>query len=89
MPSLVEIGPVILERIYNFFFNVLISLGEALALQVNKIVSPSPLCRLCELGPVVLKKKWKFRKVFKNKDKNNDDHVQRTNFDLTSLHKCT
>ena len=58
MPSLVEIGPVILEKIYNFF-DVLISFGKALALQVNKIESPSPLCRLCEIGPVVVKKKWK------------------------------
>ena len=69
MPSLVEIGPVILENKYFFyFFNVFtlyrnyLPLGKDMALYLKKLKSPLPedaLCRVwVEIGSVVLENEY-------------------------------
>ena len=63
------------------------------ALHLNKLESPSPKDRLCQVwlkfGPVVLEKDVKIRKVSdindnNNDNNNNDDDGQRTNCDQKS-----
>ena len=69
MSSLVEIGPVVLEKIFINFDNVFsifrnyLPLEKGGALHLNKLESPSPKNVLCQvwlkLGQVVLQKKMK------------------------------
>ena len=68
MPSLVEIGPVVLDKKIFFYFVYVFSLfrnylplEKGLALHLNKLESSSPrdaLCCLVEIGPVVPEKKF-------------------------------
>ena len=67
MPSLVEIGPVVLEKKILNFFNVFslfrnyLPLEKRWALHLNKLESPSPKDALCQvwlkIGSLVLEKK--------------------------------
>ena len=61
VPSLVEIGPVVLEKILKFsLFHNYLPLEKDMALHLNKHNFPSQVCSLpslVEIVPVVLKKK--------------------------------
>ena len=72
MPSLVEIGPVVLEKkffqitsIYFCYLCYYLPLEKGRALHLNKLESPLTkdafLPSLVEIGPVVLEKIFKFR----------------------------
>ena len=55
MPSLVEIGPVVLEKIFFYFINVFrnfhnyLLLEKGGALHLNKLESPTPKDALCQV----------------------------------------
>ena len=99
-PSLVKIGPAVLEKkILKIFVNVIshfrnyLPLKKGVAFHLIKLESPSPkdalLPSLVEIGPVVLEKKMKMWKVYDNNDNddnanNNDDDGQRKNFNQKS-----
>ena len=72
MPSLVEIGSVVLEKIFflvNVFslFRNYLPLEKDGALHLNKVESS-----LVEIGQVVLEKKWKIGKVYRRMDRLTD-----------------
>ena len=62
MPSLVYIGPMNLEKkilsMHFCYFIIMITLEKGVALNLNKLESPTPKVAF-EIGPVVLEKKMK------------------------------
>jgi hypothetical protein len=65
--SLIEFGPLVLEKFFNFsvflLFHYYLPLEKGYPLHLNKFESPTPkddLCQVCfKIGPVVLEKKSK------------------------------
>ena len=95
MPSLVEIGPVLLEKkIFFNFVNVFLLFHNYLPSEKSPSFEQTWILftkeyfvlNLVEIGPVVQEKKMKMWKVYDNTNNNANDNTkdnpgQRTNFD--------
>ena len=77
MPSLVEIGPVVLNNKifkyfqYNFTISLLSTLGEGGGPYLNKLESPSPKDALCQVRLKLAQWFWRrsFLNIFNTKKK--------------------
>ena len=94
MPSFVEIGPAVLEKILNvvnvilLFCNYL-PLGKGMALHLNKLESPVPKDALCQvkIGPGFLEKKSKIGKVYRQTNRRTNRQTtddQKSSLELSS-----
>ena len=69
MPSLVKIGPVVLEKIFKYFcifllFSYYLPLEKGAALHLNKLESPPPKDDLCQVWLKLAQ--WFWRRRFLN-----------------------